>query len=199
MQVKKESVYKDIYNSALDEFWKHGYEKTTMRNIADNSGITLGNIYRYFPNKASLFETVIGNTYTNFINIFDTYHNDISKMSHEEKLTFCVDILSDFLTSNKKKLTILFSGSKGTKFNDLEQKIIEIFKSISIKRAEILEIEENITIEDPEVHSFIAENLFFSLKKIPFIFEEEEKIKKYLKKIIPDSCIELLRKMGNKN
>ncbi|WP_372713764.1 TetR/AcrR family transcriptional regulator [Ilyobacter sp.] len=199
MQVKKETVYKDIYNSALNEFWKNGYEKTTMRSIADNSGITLGNIYRYFPNKASLFEAVIGATYNNFINIFDTYHDKLSKLTHEQKLTFYVDLLSNFLIYNKKKLSILFAGSKGTKFEDFEHKIIETLKHISIKRAEILKIEEGLIIEDQEIHSFVAESLFFSLKKIAFIFDEEDKIRKYLKKIIPSSYTELLRKLGTKD
>ncbi|ADO82979.1 TetR/AcrR family transcriptional regulator [Ilyobacter polytropus] len=199
MQVKKESVYKDIYNSALNEFWKNGYEKTTMRSIAESSGITLGNIYRYFPNKASLFETIIGSTYVNFLNIFDSYHNKLSKMTHEQKLSFYVELISNFLIYNKKKLAILFAGSKGTKFEDFEQKIIENFKNISIKRAEILNTEEGIVIEDQEIHSFIAESLFFSLKKIAFIFEEEEKIRKYLTKIIPGSYTDLLRKMGSKS
>lgn len=199
MQVKKETVYKNIYNSALNEFWKNGYEKTTMRSIADNSGITLGNIYRYFPNKASLFETVIGSTYTNFINIFDTYHDKLSKMTHEQKLSFYVDLLSNFFIYNKKKLAILFTGSRGTKFEDFDYKIIENLKNISIKRAEILKCEEGLIIEDHEVHSFIAESLFFSMKRIAFIFEEEDKIRKYLKKIIPNSYTDLLRKMGTKN
>ncbi|WP_319370436.1 TetR/AcrR family transcriptional regulator [uncultured Ilyobacter sp.] len=199
MQVKKETVYKNIYNSALNEFWKNGYEKTTMRSIADNSGITLGNIYRYFPNKASLFEAIIGDTYTNFINIFDTYHDKLSKMTHEQKLAFYIELLSNFFISNKKKLAILFAGSNGTKFEDFEHKIIENFKNISIKRAEILRDDEGLIIEDQEIHFFIAESLFFSLKKIAFIFDEEDKIRKYLKKIIPGSYTDLLRKLGTKN
>ena len=45
-----------ILNSALDLLREHGYEKTTMRAIADKAGVSLGNAYHYFSSKEHLIQ-----------------------------------------------------------------------------------------------------------------------------------------------
>lgn len=45
-----------ILNTALDLLREHGYEKTTMRAIADKAGISLGNAYHYFGSKELLIQ-----------------------------------------------------------------------------------------------------------------------------------------------
>ena len=43
-----------IIDKALELFRERGYEQTTMRAIADHSGLALGNAYYYFHSKAQL-------------------------------------------------------------------------------------------------------------------------------------------------
>ena len=43
-----------IIDKALELFRERGYEQTTMRAIADRSGLALGNAYYYFKSKAQL-------------------------------------------------------------------------------------------------------------------------------------------------
>ena len=45
-----------ILNTALDLLREHGYEKTTMRAIADKAGVSLGNAYHYFTSKEQLIQ-----------------------------------------------------------------------------------------------------------------------------------------------
>ena len=45
-----------ILNSALDLLQDHGYEKTTMRAIAQRAGVSLGNAYHYFGSKEHLIQ-----------------------------------------------------------------------------------------------------------------------------------------------
>jgi AcrR family transcriptional regulator len=45
-----------ILNSALDLLHEHGYEKTTMREIAKRAGVSLGNAYHYFASKEQLIQ-----------------------------------------------------------------------------------------------------------------------------------------------
>lgn len=45
-----------IVNTALELILKHGYEKTTMRAIAEKAGVSLGNAYHYFPSKDHLIQ-----------------------------------------------------------------------------------------------------------------------------------------------
>src|SRR5438445_5301525 len=45
-----------ILNAALDLLAERGYEKTTMRAIAEKTGVSLGNAYHYFKSKEHLIQ-----------------------------------------------------------------------------------------------------------------------------------------------
>ncbi len=58
-QVLKNSQREKILNSALSEFAKYGIQKTSIRNIAKKSGMTVGNIYHYYKNKQDIANAVL--------------------------------------------------------------------------------------------------------------------------------------------
>lgn len=51
---KAQRTRERIYGCALELFMSHGYEKTTMRMIADRAGVNVGLSYHYFPSKEHL-------------------------------------------------------------------------------------------------------------------------------------------------
>ncbi|MCG8482509.1 MAG: TetR/AcrR family transcriptional regulator [Clostridia bacterium] len=55
MQVKKEDIKEKIISSARREFLENGYEKASLRVIAEKEGLTKGAVYSYFKNKDALF------------------------------------------------------------------------------------------------------------------------------------------------
>ncbi len=59
MQYLKKEIKDRILASAVDEFKEHGFANASIRNIANNAEISLGNIYRYFANKEALYLAVI--------------------------------------------------------------------------------------------------------------------------------------------
>ena len=59
MQVLKESVRNSIVEGAILEFFEYGFQNANMRRIADNANITVGNIYRYYKNKETLFKEIL--------------------------------------------------------------------------------------------------------------------------------------------
>ncbi len=52
-----------ILNTALDLLREHGYERTTMRAIADKAGVSLGNAYHYFSSKEHLIQAFYHRTH----------------------------------------------------------------------------------------------------------------------------------------
>jgi AcrR family transcriptional regulator len=45
-----------IVTAALDLFREHGFERTTMRAVADRAGVSVGNAYYYFSSKDELVQ-----------------------------------------------------------------------------------------------------------------------------------------------
>src|SRR3989442_3131139 len=52
-----------ILNSALQLLQERGYERTTMRAIADHAGVSLGNAYHYFNSKEHLIQAFYQRTH----------------------------------------------------------------------------------------------------------------------------------------
>jgi len=52
-----------ILNSALQLLQERGYERTTMRAIADHAGVSLGNAYHYFKSKEHLIQAFYQRTH----------------------------------------------------------------------------------------------------------------------------------------
>lgn len=45
--------------AALDLFSSQGFGSTSMRQISDRSGVSMGNLYHHFPNKESIFQGLL--------------------------------------------------------------------------------------------------------------------------------------------
>jgi AcrR family transcriptional regulator len=43
-----------LYATSIRLIGRHGYEATTLRNVADEAGVSVGLLYKYFPNKRAI-------------------------------------------------------------------------------------------------------------------------------------------------
>ena len=58
-QTLKPEIRESIINASKEEFLKYGYENASMRRIAKNANMTVGNLYRYFKNKEDINAKII--------------------------------------------------------------------------------------------------------------------------------------------
>lgn len=54
-----EDVRRRVLNSTKNLLVKHGYKRTTIRMIVDDSGVLIGSIYYIFKNKEDIFQSLI--------------------------------------------------------------------------------------------------------------------------------------------
>lgn len=50
---------KKILDAAIEEFAEHGFDSANINTIAQNSGISVGSMYKYFNNKEDLYLSII--------------------------------------------------------------------------------------------------------------------------------------------
>jgi AcrR family transcriptional regulator len=65
---QKAETFIDIMRSAEELFIRQGYEKTSMRQIADHSGLTKGALYHHFDSKEDLLERMCADHYQVLVN-----------------------------------------------------------------------------------------------------------------------------------
>ena len=160
MQYLKKEIKDRILASAVDEFKEHGFANASIRNIANNAEISLGNIYRYFANKEALYLAVI-NPFMESV-----------KQSVEQDLVFKDKSMKEmsiifvrFLMQYSDELLIIRKGNS-VHYDKFVSYITEV---ISNKIREMMEesfpeIDEKI--KNPEFYNAIAEGFLNSLFKI---------------------------------
>lgn len=61
-QVLKDEFREKIHAAALQEFFDFGFDDASMRKIALKADMSVGNLYRYYPNKEQLFNALVADT-----------------------------------------------------------------------------------------------------------------------------------------
>jgi AcrR family transcriptional regulator len=118
MQYLKEDIRDSIIESATDEFYQRGFENSSMRKIARRTGVTVGNLYRYFKNKESLFYHITTPVFNMLTDIIE--HHDDFWDGNKGNLNMFIEYHSNKLISlfrtRRREILILIDGSRGTKF-----------------------------------------------------------------------------------
>ena len=62
-----EEMRERLYGTAIRLISKHGYESTTLRMVADSAGVSVGLLYKYFPNKRAIVVELYDRLSTEFV------------------------------------------------------------------------------------------------------------------------------------
>ena len=102
-QILKDHVKTQIVESAIKDIFENGLIGSSMRKIASNANMTVGNLYRYFKNKDELINFIISPVLNRIGKIIQKYTNktidlndeyiDLSNISIED-ITHILDDLS---------------------------------------------------------------------------------------------------------
>ena len=58
-EAKSERSRRQVLDAALRLFSHQGYRGTSVREIADEASVSIGNVYHHFPDKESIFKTLL--------------------------------------------------------------------------------------------------------------------------------------------
>lgn len=124
MQVLKEDVKNKIVDAAIEEFLVNGYEKSSLRIIASQAGITIGNIYSYFSSKDALFNHVVSPAAEALDDLLEL---DIIRYTdkYSTNLNFISKRICKVFVSNKERFFILINASSGSKYENTKESIID--------------------------------------------------------------------------
>lgn len=115
VQILKEEIRQSIIRHAKAEFLEHGFARASLKRIAGNVGVSVGNLYRYFESKEVLYDQIVSIVYPYLEKL--TQKNLRESVTDEEvKLKAIVLALNELADDNVRiPLLILMDGSSGTK------------------------------------------------------------------------------------
>ena len=129
VQVLKEKVKEKIYQAATEEFYKKGFLKAKMQDIAKKAGISVGLTYSYYHNKEDLFAAIVEPIYQEIIQSLENREASDSKIGDpanlfKEESAFILQLFRE----KREIFLILIDRSKGTRFEKAEEQIIKVTK-----------------------------------------------------------------------
>ena len=189
MQYLKDEIKNRIISSALKEFYDKGFLDASMRQIAKDADVAIGNVYRYFKSKEHLFNEIVDPAYYNFINI--TRNHNCTKMVTVSFFEGLVNILMPVFKEYRVQLLLLVDKSKGTKYENVKEKFISLAeKDMTYYILPILK-ERGVSIKEEFIFNVIAstflEGLFIILRK----YNDEDKIRYLVHQLLSISFIDI--------
>ena len=102
MALKDHSLDEKITKAAFDEFMEFGFQKASIRKIADRAGVTPGAVYTRYDSKDDLFCSLV----SNFLSAVKAQSEPIGKMYFELLESKNVDALLDAIRKEEKSIWI---------------------------------------------------------------------------------------------
>lgn len=160
MQYLKEDVKERITKAALQEFKEKGYLDSSIRNIARNAGVAIGNVYRYFESKEDLFNEIIEPVYDKLMRyVFNLKKSSDSYISPIGEITDIKDKIIDIFKENSTELLILMDKSKGSKYENIKEDTILLVDSILKEKLLPQLKEKGIVVRDDFITYVLASTL----------------------------------------
>jgi len=155
MQVLKEKVRIKIVQAAEKEFKELGFEKTSMRTIAANAYMTVGNLYRYYRNKEELFGAVVDELVVELKKLMACAPEE----APGTRFSYLFVKFKGLQQNHFSEWLTLFGGSTGTKYKETTDEIHRMFKDSMV---EIIQK----SVRHPEAVDVIASSIIFGLNSI---------------------------------
>jgi AcrR family transcriptional regulator len=185
MQYLKEDIKNNIISAATQEFYQKGYHDASMRTIAANAGVAIGNVYRYFQNKDELFNFVVEPVYTKFTSmVMELYQTHEAFPEIHLLAEDITDKIMEFIERYETELLIIMDKSKGSKYENIKEELIGLVDHrIKCELYPVLE-DRQVVLEDDYILYVVAatfiEGIFMIIRKYKVQSKKSELIGKLL-------------------
>lgn len=105
----------EILDVGLEIFAAHGFDGTSMNEIAEVSGFSVGHIYNVIGNKDALFEAVVSRESDELFDRIDDVYESLAGKSASECIDAVIDASLVFFDSHRSFFQIYLSETDGVR------------------------------------------------------------------------------------
>ena len=173
-----------ILAAARTEFWKYGFEKASLRTIAQQTHMTTGAIYGYFTSKQALFDALVEPAAAGLLTLFEKAQEEFyalspDRQSMEAMLDYTLAVskrVTEALYANRDSFLLVLEKASGTPWENYVDRFVEIEAKSTTEYVEICNAQSNenmCPISDVLAHT-LARSYFSCLFEI-FCNEPDER------------------------
>ncbi|MCL2061434.1 MAG: TetR/AcrR family transcriptional regulator [Firmicutes bacterium] len=125
MQYKKKFINDRILEAGLNEYLEKGYRGGNISTIAQNAGVPVGNLYRYFDGKSGLLDALVKKPYQEFPKIVDQLARiDVeTSLPLKDVMVRLTQMLLNIFEQYGKEIIILADKCATTRYEDFIEKV----------------------------------------------------------------------------
>ena len=181
-----------IIAAAKAEFMEMGFDKSSMRNIAERCGMTAAGIYRHCVDKADLFDQIVAPA-VDRINAWLDAHvaRYVDAVHHEERIQWRdseIDMMREIIYPNMEEYHLLLAKSRGSKYEHFLHDLTEgqqaqllqympmlkaqgyAVKDITPKELHLLLSAYTTALFEPVIHNYSVEEALRCLTTVEAFF-----------------------------
>ncbi len=168
-----ENVEEKAFKNVIDLINKNGFKNTSMKMIANKTGIAVGTLYNYFSNEEDLIFYVIKRSWRQSFKKLDSILSE--ELSAEKKLEKFIITLYKEVSARK------VIGRELIQNNIIEKEKFAGIKEILITRFEkLFKILENENFSLDLEHERLIDTIFITISNLSNLYSNEEKNIDYL-------------------
>jgi AcrR family transcriptional regulator len=153
-QAPKDHVRDAFVAAAGAAFSELGYEGTRMAAVAERAGSSVGNLYRYFPDKEALFRAVVPDDLVRElerrtrarVRAFGAA-KDVKSLPHDASYHALSEELLDYCLQHRAAVVIVLARAEGTPYSAFAERFVEALVGWSLDYARVAYPELCITAE----------------------------------------------------
>lgn len=180
-----EFTHKKIIDSGKLNFLNDGYERSNLRKICKDAGVTTRAFYRHFEDKEDLFISLVEPLAKELLDFYDKYEEesfrDIEKNCGQDLAGINIDgsIESTLYMFSKKELfNLLIYKAYGTKYDNFIELLVEKEDINRHKAFQIISKKKNIEAEIPKEAMHLLNHAYINaLCEIVIHSQTEEEVK----------------------
>ena len=181
-----------IIAAAKAEFMAMGFDKSSMRSIAERCGMTAAGIYRHCVDKADLFDQIVAPA-VDRINAWLDAHvaRYVDAVHHEERIQWRdseIDMMREIIYPNMEEYHLLLAKSRGSKYEHFLHDLTEgqqaqllqympmlkaqgyAVRDITPKELHLLLSAYTTALFEPAIHNYSVEEALRSLTTVEAFF-----------------------------
>ena len=181
-----------IMAAAKAEFMEKGFDKSSMRSIAERCGMTAAGIYRHCVDKEDLFDQIVAPAVDRINAWLDAhvarYAEAVQKEKHIQWRDSEIDMMREIVYPNMEEYHLLLAKSQGSKYENFLHDLTEgqqaqllqylpmlkaqgyAVKDIDSKELHLLLSAYTTALFEPVIHNYSLEEALHCLKAVEAFF-----------------------------
>ncbi len=127
MQILKEDIKQKIIEVGKKKFKKDGYANTSMKDIAEDVGISTGNIYRYFLTKSHLYSEIVKELEIEIEGFFNKVPTRLEEIKPNELFDMLIDMTVNIAETKKDTLKVMLTCDNEKQYLEFKNKVLNMF------------------------------------------------------------------------